>query len=89
MTRKNRVNRRTEFRVLLLICLTLFLFVPATCAQEQYKKQNRDAISQIVDGKYDDAIPDPQVTYKIINIDNEVIYTFSLNRSQLTHKKAK
>ncbi len=56
MTRKNRVNRRTEFRVLLLICLTLFLFVPATCAQEQYKKQNRDAISQIVDGKYDAAI---------------------------------
>ena len=56
MTRKNRVNRCTEFRVLLLICLTLFLFVPATCAQEQYKKQNRDAISQIVDGKYDAAI---------------------------------
>jgi len=40
----------------LLICLTLFLFVPATCGQEQYKKQNRDAISQIVDGKYDAAI---------------------------------
>ena len=39
--------------------------------------------------RFDTAIPDPQVTYKIINIDNEVIYTFSLNRSQLTHKKAK
>ena len=48
--------RSLESRVLLLICLTLFLFVPATCAQEQYKKQNRDAISQIVDGKYDAAI---------------------------------
>ena len=83
------MNQSLEFRVLLLICLTLFLFVPATCAAEQYKKQNRDAISQIVDGKYDTAIPETQVTYKIINIDNEVIYTFSLKRSQLTHKKAK
>ena len=50
------MNRSLESRILLLICLTLFLFVPATCAQEQYKKQNRDAISQIVDGKYDAAI---------------------------------
>ena len=83
------MNQSLEFRVLLLICLTLFLFVPATCAAEQYKKLNRDAISQIVDGKYDAAIPETQVTYKIINIDNEVIYTFSLKRSQLTHKKAK
>lgn len=39
--------------------------------------------------QFDTAIPDPQVTYKIINIDNEVIYTFSLNRSRLTHKNAK
>ncbi|MCH8119743.1 MAG: alkaline phosphatase D family protein [Planctomycetes bacterium] len=39
--------------------------------------------------RFDTAIPDPQVTYKIINIDNEVIYTFSLNRSRLTHKKTK
>ncbi len=50
------MNRSLESRILLFICLTLFLFVPATCAQEQYKKQNRDAISQIVDGKYDAAI---------------------------------
>ncbi len=83
------MNQSLEFRVLLLICLTLFLFVPATCAQEQYKKQKRDAISQIVDGKYDTAIPETQITYKIINIDNEVIYTFSLKINQLTHKKAK
>jgi alkaline phosphatase D len=39
--------------------------------------------------QFDTTIPDPQVTYKIINIDNEVIYTFSLKRSQLTHKIAK
>ncbi len=83
------MDQSLESRILLLICLMLFLFVPATSAQEQYKKQNRDAISQIVDGKYDTAIPETQITYKIINIDNEVIYTFSLKRSQLTHKKAK
>ncbi len=88
MTRNNKTNRHKK-SWLLLICLTLFCVVPATCTAEQYKKLNRDAISQIVDGKYDAAIPDPQVTYKIINIDNEVIYTFSLNGSQLTHKKAK
>ena len=38
---------------------------------------------------FDTTIPDPQVTYRIISIDNEVIYTFSLKSSQLTHKKAK
>jgi len=45
-----------ESQLLLLICLTMFFFVNATCAQEQYKQQNRDAISQIVDGRYDAAI---------------------------------
>lgn len=34
--------------------------------------------------QFDTSIPDPQVTYKIISIDNEVIYTFSLKKSQLT-----
>jgi len=38
---------------------------------------------------FDTAIPDPEVTYRIISIDNEVIYTLSLKSSQLTHKKAK
>jgi tetratricopeptide (TPR) repeat protein len=43
--------------LLSLICLLiLFFFVPATCAQEQYKLISRDAISQIVDGRYDAAI---------------------------------
>ncbi|MBA7479049.1 hypothetical protein ES707_14480 [subsurface metagenome] len=36
---------------------------------------------------FDTTIPDPQVTFQIINIDNEVIYTLSLKKSQLTHKK--
>ncbi|MHC4461149.1 MAG: alkaline phosphatase D family protein [Planctomycetota bacterium] len=34
---------------------------------------------------FDTTTPDPQVTYRIISIDNEVIYTFSLRRSQLTY----
>ncbi len=38
--------------------------------------------------QFDTSIPDPQVTYKIISIDNEPIYTFSLKKSQLTGKKA-
>ncbi|MCP4609948.1 MAG: tetratricopeptide repeat protein [Planctomycetes bacterium] len=39
--------------------------------------------------QFDTSIPDPQVTYKIISIDNEVIYTFSLKKSQLTSSNAK
>jgi alkaline phosphatase D len=35
---------------------------------------------------FDTTLPDPMVTYKIINIDNEIIYTFSLPKSRLTHK---
>jgi hypothetical protein len=54
------MNRSKESCLLLLICLTLLLFVTATCAQEQYKKLARDSISQIVDGKYDAAIKDSE-----------------------------
>ena len=36
---------------------------------------------------FDTTRPDPQVTFQIINIDNEVIYTLSFNKSRLTHKK--
>ena len=36
---------------------------------------------------FDTTVADPQVTYQIISIDNDVIHTFSLNRSQLSHKK--
>ena len=39
--------------------------------------------------QFDTSIPDPQVIYKIISIDNEVIYTFSLKKSQLTSSNAK
>jgi len=34
--------------------------------------------------QFDTAAPDPQVTFKIINIDKEVNYTFSINKNQLT-----
>jgi alkaline phosphatase D len=44
------------FGALVFICVTLFLFVAAIYSAEQYKQQNREAISQIVDGKHDKAI---------------------------------
>jgi len=34
---------------------------------------------------FDTTITDPQVTYKIINIDDEVVHAFSLQKSQLSH----
>jgi alkaline phosphatase D len=39
--------------------------------------------------QFDTTMSDPQVTYKIINIDKEVVYTFTLKKSQLTHTNAK
>ena len=42
--------------MLVFAALTLFLCASAANAQEQYKKQGRDAIAQIADGKYDAAI---------------------------------
>jgi alkaline phosphatase D len=36
---------------------------------------------------FDTTLTDPQITYQIVNIDDEVIYTLKLNKSQLTHKK--
>lgn len=38
---------------------------------------------------FDTIAPDPKVTYRIISIDNEIIHTFSLRKSQLTHKDKK
>ena len=35
---------------------------------------------------FDTGLSDPEVTYQIINIDNEVVHTLSLKKSQLTHK---
>ncbi|MDH4238918.1 MAG: PhoD-like phosphatase N-terminal domain-containing protein, partial [Phycisphaerae bacterium] len=50
------MNWRKVFGVLAIVCLTLFLFAAVIYAAEQYKQQNREAISQIVDGKHDKAI---------------------------------
>ncbi len=36
---------------------------------------------------FDTTKPDPEVSYQIINIDNQIIYTLTLKKSQLTHKK--
>jgi alkaline phosphatase D len=36
---------------------------------------------------FDTTLPDPQVSYRIINIDGEVVHTFSLKRSQLASEK--
>jgi alkaline phosphatase D len=50
------VNRKVKTLALLFACVALFLTVFAIHAAQPYKKQNRDAISQIVDGEYDSAI---------------------------------
>jgi alkaline phosphatase D len=50
------MSRSKESCMLILAALTLFSCSIAANAQEQYKKQGRDAIAQIVDGKYDAAI---------------------------------
>ncbi len=39
--------------------------------------------------KFDTTKPDPKLTYEIINIDNELIHTLTLKKSQLSHTKAK
>jgi alkaline phosphatase D len=38
---------------------------------------------------FDTTKTDPEVTYQIISIDNELIWEFTLRKSQLTHSKAK
>jgi len=38
---------------------------------------------------FDTALPEPWITCEMINIDNEVVYTLTLKKSQLTHKKDK
>ncbi len=38
---------------------------------------------------FDTALPEPLITYEMINIDNEVVYTLTLKKNQLTHKKGK
>jgi len=50
------MNRSKESCVSILAAMTPFFGVPATYGQEQYKKQGRDPIAQIVDGRYDAAI---------------------------------
>ena len=39
--------------------------------------------------EFDTTKTDPEVTYRVINIDNEVIHTLKLTKNQLSHRKAK
>ncbi|MBN2592713.1 MAG: alkaline phosphatase D family protein [Sedimentisphaerales bacterium] len=52
----NKIHLGIEFRVSIFIILTVFLSGLDLHAAEQYKKLARDAVSDIVDGKYDAAI---------------------------------
>jgi len=36
---------------------------------------------------FDTSLRDPEITYRIINIDNELIHTLTLKKSRLTHKR--
>jgi len=36
---------------------------------------------------FDTTLADPQITYQIVNIDDEVVRTLKLNKSQLAHKR--
>ncbi len=38
---------------------------------------------------FDTTLPDPQLTYTIVSIDDETIYEFSLKKSQLSHTKTR
>jgi alkaline phosphatase D len=76
------MNRSKESCLLLLICLTLLLFVTATCAQEQYKKLARDSIAQIVDSKYDAAIKDSEKYLDKYPKDLESMYVMAVAYAQ-------
>lgn len=52
----NKIYLSIEFCVLVFVILIAFLSDLDICAVEQYKKQGRDAISDIVDGRYDAAV---------------------------------
>jgi len=50
------MNRTVAPCELVFVILTLIVSCPTIYAVEQYKKQGRDAVSDIVDGKYDAAV---------------------------------
>ena len=50
------MHRSVEFCVLIFVILTIIISGQAIFAVEQYKKQGRDAVSDIVDGEYDAAV---------------------------------
>ncbi|MHC4086437.1 MAG: alkaline phosphatase D family protein [Planctomycetota bacterium] len=76
------MNWRKIFGISAIVCLTLFLFAAAIYAAEQYKQQNREAISQIVDGKHDKAIRHFENYLKKHPEDLESIYGLTVAYSQ-------
>jgi hypothetical protein len=52
----NKTHRSLEFCVLTFVILTLIISGPVIHAAEQYKKLGRDAVPDIVDGRYDAAV---------------------------------
>jgi alkaline phosphatase D len=55
-SRKSKIHFGIEFCVPVFVILTVFISGPEVIAAEQYKLVARNAISDIVDGKYDTAI---------------------------------
>lgn len=67
-----------------LLLLLIAAIVPLSCAgaAEQYKKQNRDAIAQIVDGQFDDAIEHFETYLKEHPEDLESLYGLAVAYAQ-------
>jgi hypothetical protein len=55
-SRRNKIHLSIKFCISIFVILIVFLPGPDIHAAEQYKKLARDAVSDIVDGKYDAAI---------------------------------
>ena len=76
------MNRRKEFCVTLILFAALLLSTSGVYAIEQYKNQTRNAISQIVDGKLDDAIKRMEKYLEKEPGDLESLYGLAVAHSQ-------
>ena len=76
------MNCRMIYKILVFISLAQFPFVPTFHAAAQYKTYTRDAISQIVDGKYDKATKSLKKYIKKHPNDLESLYGLTVAYSQ-------
>ena len=76
------MNRREKSCISLLAFALLFVFVSAGRAAEQYKNQTRNAISKIVDGKFDAAVKDMDKYLKKNPGDAESLYGLAVAYAQ-------